>query len=177
MTTTGGTIGHHLIGIKVVNSKTMSALGIIRATLRFVTKTVLGLFSLVVILTTRRHQAVHDYLSGSIVVIKKPGTLPAHEVLKEREVEEKGYVYPSKVRRIVIIILYSVIFFVANGLLLVLLMTENCLNTNACSGYDQALSIASQIIWIVGTVTLVVFGWRGKLWGCRRKQKDAANIA
>ena len=132
VTTTGGTIGHHLIGIKVVNSKTMSALGIIRATLRFVTKTVLGLFSLVVILTTRRHQAVHDYLSGSIVVIKKPGTLPAHEVLKEREVEEKGYVYPSKVRRIVIIILYSVIFFVANVLLLVLLMNENCLNTNSC---------------------------------------------
>jgi len=170
VTTTGGTIGHHLLGIKVVNSKTLSALGIVRATLRFITKTALGLFSLVVVLTSRRHQAVHDYLSGSIVIIKNPGTLPAYEVLKEREVEEKGYIYPSKVRRIVIIILYAIILFVANGVLLVSFLTDDCLNNNTCSGYDQALSIASQILWIAGTVTLLVFGWKGKLWGCRRKR-------
>lgn len=47
VTTTGGTIGHHLIGIKVVNSQTMSTLGIIRATLRFVVKTFVGLISLI----------------------------------------------------------------------------------------------------------------------------------
>jgi len=176
VTTTGGTIGHHLLGIKVVNSKTMSTIGIFRATLRFITKTALGIFSLVVVLTSRKHQAVHDYLSGSIVVIKNPQALPTHEVLKEREVEEKGYVYPSKARRIVIIITYSVIFFVAYGLLLVFILTENCLNNSICNAYDEALSIAGQLLWLVGTIMLLVFGWRGKLWGCRRKLEDVENI-
>ena len=172
--TTGGTIGHHLRGIKVVNSKTMSAPGIVRATLRFIAKTLFGLFSLVAVVTSRKHQAVHDYLSGSMVVIKNPGTLPAHEKLKEREVEDRGYSYPSKVRRVVIIILYNVIFLAANVFLLVFLMSENCLSNSACSTYDQALSIASQMLWVVGTITLLVFGWRGQLWGCRRKQHGAA---
>ncbi len=177
VTTTGGTIGHHLLGIRVIDSSTTSALGIFRATLRFIVKTTLGIFSLIVVSTSRKHQAIHDFLSGSIVVIKNPNALPAYEVLKERVVEEKGYIYPSKIWRIMIIALYSVIFFVAYVFIVVLLMTENCLNNDICTGYDQAVSVVSQILWFVGTVTLLVLGWRGKLWGCRRKLKNVENIA
>jgi len=176
VTITGGTVGHHLLGIKVVNSKTMLALGIIRATLRFIVKTVLGLFSLVVVLTSRRHQAIHDYLSGSIVIIKNPQALPAYDVLRERVIEEKGYIYPSRVRRILIIVLYSVIFFLAYAILLTSFLTENCLNNNICSVYDQVLGILGQMLWLIGTVTLLIFGWKAKLWGCRRKLEDVANI-
>ncbi len=177
VTITGGTIGHHLLGIRVINSQTMLSLGIFRSTLRLLVKTTFGLFSLIVVLTSRKHQAIHDYISGSIVVIKNPNALPGYEVLEERDVEEDGYVYPTKVRRIAAIALYSMILFVVYLFIFALLMTKECINTNICSGYDQAVSVVSQLLWLVGTVVLIVLGWRGRLWGCRRKQKDVAGIS
>ncbi|NQY26949.1 MAG: RDD family protein [Piscirickettsiaceae bacterium] len=176
VTTTGGTIGHHMRGIKVVNSKTKAALGIVRATLRFITKTILGLFSLVAVMTSRRHQAIHDYLSGSIVIIKNPQALPAYEVLKEREVEEKGYVYPTKVRRIIMIFLYNIILFLVYGFLLVILLTDNCLNNNICNEYEQTFNMAGSILWLAVTIMILIFGWRGLLWGCRRKLEDVTSV-
>jgi uncharacterized RDD family membrane protein YckC len=165
VTATGGTIGHHLRGIRVLDSKTMSGLGILRATLRFIVKTIFGIFSLIVVLTSRKHQAIHDYLSRSIVVVKNPVALPDYEALKERQVEKTGYVYPSRVRRTAIMVLYSVLLFLLHMVVLVSLMTEACLIDGVCSGYDHVMVGTGQMIWLGATAAIIVFGWRGRLWG------------
>ena len=116
------------------------------------------------------------YLAAYFMYFETIKVLPVREVLKDLKVEEKGYAYPPIVLRIAVIILYIIIFSVANGLLFGSLLTDNCILNNICSGYEQALHTAGKILWLVVTVMLFVSGWRGKLWGCRRKLKDVANI-
>jgi uncharacterized RDD family membrane protein YckC len=81
---TGGTIGHHLMGLRVRDAGVDERIGFIRATLRGLTRSLLGLFSLLFMFVTRRHQAIHDYFSRSIVVIEHPEDLPAREKFQER---------------------------------------------------------------------------------------------
>jgi uncharacterized RDD family membrane protein YckC len=81
---TGGTIGHHLMGLRVRDAGTDGPIGFIRATLRGVARSLLGLISLIFMFVTRRHQAIHDYLSHSTVVIEHPEDLPIREKFHER---------------------------------------------------------------------------------------------
>ncbi len=99
---TGGTIGHHILKIKVRSSKNDANLNIIFAVVRFVVKFILGWLSFVFILTTDKHQAIHDIVSGSIVVNIKSEGLSDKEALKERT-ESVGWRYPSAKRRTIVI--------------------------------------------------------------------------
>lgn len=72
---TGGTVGHHLVGVRVMQAGGTGNIGILAAALRFVVKLLLGGLSFVFILTTRRHQAVHDLVAGSRVVLKDAACL------------------------------------------------------------------------------------------------------
>ena len=69
---TGGTIGHHVMGLRVRDADADQRVGFVRATMRGVTRSLLGLFSLLFMFATRRHQAIHDYISRSTVVIEHP---------------------------------------------------------------------------------------------------------
>ena len=100
---TGGTVGHHMLGIRVAKKDGSGNINIFAATIRFVVKLVLGWLSFIFVLTTTKHQAVHDLLAGSIVVHKDPTGLPAYEVLSERTGDSGAYIYPPGWRRIVII--------------------------------------------------------------------------
>ena len=101
---TGGTIGHHLMKIRVRKTKNANNINIAAATIRFVVKLFLGWLSLIMVLTTKKHQAVHDYLVGSIVINKSSQVLPSNESLAERIIEEEGYQYPSKFLRILVMV-------------------------------------------------------------------------
>lgn len=81
---TGGTIGHHVMGLRVRDAEADEPIGFFRATIRGLARSLLGLFSLLFMFVTRRHQAIHDYLSRSTVVIEHPDTLPAREKFQER---------------------------------------------------------------------------------------------
>ena len=101
----GGTIGHHMLGIQVQSSNSGKNLNILLALLRFVIKTFLGWLSLIFVLITKRHQAIHDLLSMS-VVINKSDNLPSAEALPERSNQEDGYKYPPRFLRLFMIVLY-----------------------------------------------------------------------
>ena len=106
---TGGTIGHHLLKLKVQDVSNTKNINIFLALIRFILKTLLGTISLIFVLTTRKHQAIHDFLANSIVAYKDPKQVPEYEALVERVIEEEGYIYPSKLRRIAMIILYNIL--------------------------------------------------------------------
>jgi uncharacterized RDD family membrane protein YckC len=81
---TGGTIGHLLMGLRVRDAGVDERIGFLRATIRGLARSLLGLFSLLFMFVTRRHQAIHDYVSRSTVVIDHPEDLPAREKFQER---------------------------------------------------------------------------------------------
>lgn len=112
---TGGTIGHHLIKLRVQNAHSNKNINIIFATIRFIIKTALGWMSLISVLTTRKHQAIHDFSVNSVVVYKDASQVPSHEALTERVFKEGYYVYPSKLRRLLMILMYNILFFLLLG--------------------------------------------------------------
>jgi uncharacterized RDD family membrane protein YckC len=81
---TGGTIGHHLRGLRIQRRWDGTNLNIFRATIRFLVKFLLGWLSFLFILQTKKHQAIHDLISGSVVVLKDPAKVPKFEALSER---------------------------------------------------------------------------------------------
>src|SRR5262245_14896431 len=63
----GGTIGHILSNLRVVDDHTQENISFLKALARLVIKATLGWYSFITMATTRRHQAVHDLLTGSTV--------------------------------------------------------------------------------------------------------------
>lgn len=169
---TGGTIGHHLNRIKIVKKDAVTHIGFPAAIVRFFIKFVLGWFSLISILTTRKHQAVHDLAAGSVVVHKDIHGLPEYEVLSERKPEEGGYRYPSVLRRVLVILLYVFLSTVSFSILSVLLLSRACIYTHRCALPDQVAALTLDVIWFLSFGTVIVLGWRGKLYGSRRQPAE-----
>lgn len=170
----GGTLGHHLLGIRVASKSRGKNINIFAAVVRFLAKTILGLLSIFTIYTTKQHQAIHDVIVGSIVVFKNPGNIPAYEVLGERKVEQKQYIYPSRLRRIVMIVIYNVGIFLFIAIASGLLLSEPCLLYNQCSNFENALGAGMSILWIAGFGASIILCWKGYLFGCRRRRFNNA---
>jgi hypothetical protein len=81
----GGTIGHYLRGLRVQDYKHGTNLDIFRATIRFLVKILFGWLSFVFILVTKRYQAFHDLISGSVVVLRDSANVPEFEAILERK--------------------------------------------------------------------------------------------
>ncbi|MEO6146868.1 MAG: RDD family protein [Sulfuriferula sp.] len=171
---TGGTVGHHMLGIRVVKRDGSGNINIFAATIRFVVKLVFGWLSFIFVLTTTKHQAVHDLLAGSIVVHKDPTGLPAYEILSERTGDSDAYIYPPGWRRIVIIALYWILATVALGIITNVVSTSDCTRMYRCTTIDHLLEMVLSIAWLVGLGWITVRGWSGKLYGCRRRPREAA---
>lgn len=168
VTVTGGTLGQHWRGLRVQSADTGMNLGLLRAILRFAVKSVLGWFSLLLILLTKRHQAVHDMASGSVVVLRNPEAFSSVDALEERELHDHGFAYPSALQRILCILGYQVIWFLVIAVALYFVLSENCLLYDQCSGTDDIANPVISLVWFVGCGAIIVQGWRGKLLGARR---------
>ncbi|MBP6432170.1 MAG: RDD family protein [Ferruginibacter sp.] len=70
--TLGSTIGNYLVGIKVrKHSSYNSRINIFQAYIRFVVKVLLGWISFITIGMNAERRAVHDFVSGSVMIEKK----------------------------------------------------------------------------------------------------------
>jgi uncharacterized RDD family membrane protein YckC len=167
---TGGTIGHHLTRLKVLKKDGTGYLGFIPATVRFLIKLFLGWFSFIFILTTQKHQAVHDIAAGSIVVHRDVTNLPAYEVLAERKADTE-YDYPPVWKRFVFIILYSFVMLIVASETIALLVANVCLYAHRCSLFDQVVLISFDICLLLSIGGIIVLGWKGALLGCRKISK------
>ena len=166
---TGGTLGQHWRGLRVQHAETGGFLSLPRAVLRFIVKSILGLYSLLLILLTKRHQAVHDMVSGSVVVLRDPDTFEQADALEERDTHEHGYDYPSVLARLACIIAYQLAWLVIVAIMLYAVLTESCLFYENCSQVDNTANLVVSLIWFAVFGAIIVFGWRGRLWGARRK--------
>lgn len=167
----GGTIGHHLRGMRVQHREDGANLGAFRACLRFAVKTLLGWLSLVLVLTTKKHQAIHDYISGSVVTIKDPYNAPGHAFSGERILPEANFIIPSKLRRVTMIVFYSVLLFLANNLISALFISDACVFHGTCSSRENLISGIFDLAWLVSMFVVVYLGWQGRLWGAMRKER------
>ena len=166
----GASPGHHLMGITIQDAKTGKNIGLLRALLRSVFRGVFGWLSLVLVLTTKKHQALHDLICRTTVLLRHPENLPSHEKFSERNTEVKGYSYPSKTRRILVILAYLIAILFLVGVASVVAFSEDCLMYDECSAVDGIASVALNLAFMFGFGGAIVFGWRAQLYGCRKKE-------
>jgi uncharacterized RDD family membrane protein YckC len=153
----GATIGHRATNLRVVDDASGGNPGFPKALARFVIKTVLGLVSFLTMAITRRYQALHDVVTHTTVQIRDLGLARPDDYHEARSEPASEIVMPSRVRRVVVILLYLVVFFFALG------MAEMYTGTNTLT--EQIVGF----LWLSLSVLTIVAGWRGQLLGCRAR--------
>lgn len=165
---TGGTPGHHIMGLRIRDASRDENIGILRATARAIVRMFLGWLSFIFVLVTRRHQALHDFFTSTVVVLRRPESLPVHEKFAQRTEDNTQYFYPSKTRRTAVILVYVFLSFVVFSALAFVLLSEECTTVNRCSGTENVTASALGYIWFFCVGAAIVLGWRGLLFGCQR---------
>jgi RDD family len=172
VSTKGGTIGHSLRNLRVVDDRTGGNIGFVAAFVRFVAKVVLGAFSFVAMITTKRHQTFHDLLTHSTVQVRDIQKAQPHHYVGERsELPVAGM--PSKARRILAILVYSILLIVvwslALGVALRLtsILSQACLRAGRCDLGEHLFQsgMGLSLFCLAGWVTFI--GWNGRLFGSR----------
>lgn len=165
---TGGTIGHHLMKIRVAKIDGSGNINIFAATIRFIVRLLLGGLSLIFVFTTTKHQALHDLIARSVVIHKDPIGLPAFDVLPERENDSAAYIYPAVWRRVVIVSLYWLLISIGLGIAIALTSSDACFRGETCTAIDTLLDRLLSIAWLVCLGWVTIRGWNGRLYGARK---------
>jgi len=163
----GGTVGHRLLGLKVTKLDGISRINFFTATLRFLVKAALGLWSLLLLLTTRRRQAVHDWVTRSLVVNRSPETLPASERLFAIAPAEEQQAAVTAKRRIVVALAYTVLLTVILEPITWFAISDRCAVAQICSSNEKTIEFVIGFGWLAAMVTFFVAAWKKKLPGCR----------
>lgn len=172
---TGGTLGHHLMKLRIRDAVEDRNIGFARAAIRALIRASLGWLSFVFILATRKHQAIHDYFSRTVVVLRNPTALPVSEKFDERVLAPAGFELPSRLRRAGVVLVYTFVSYVALAITVALVLSDSCLYSDICSTWDDFWSGLLGLGWFAGMLVIIVFGYRGQLFGCRRRRvRDAA---
>lgn len=162
---TGGSIGHHLVGMRVRRLSSDRNLGIVAALARFIVKTLLGLPAFLVVLTTKRRQALHDVVARSVVVYKDGRMTQAHEALPELTLAEEHKVYVSVWRRLLVVFAYWFISLIAWSITVGMLCADE-----ECTGVSETSVSVLVGLLVVVLIATAILGWRGYLYGARRQR-------
>jgi len=168
----GGTVGHYLSNMRVVDDRTNGNVSFLKAVGRVAIKAILGWYSFISMVAARRHQAVHDLLTRSTVQIRDPALAKLGDYASER-VELSSPGMPSIVRRITVIMLYLLVMYVIVtvfflAFVFVGLISNECLRRQQwCSGTDNVVMSILGLCMLAVMVLCLGLGWRGRLWGAR----------
>jgi uncharacterized RDD family membrane protein YckC len=165
---TGGTVGHHILGMRVRRKNEDKRLGVVAALTRFVTKTLFGIFSFFVALITQKRQALHDVAANSLVVYKSTTGLPEYEILPEITRADEQSMYVSVWRRMLVIFLYWLLCWTGFSIVSYIVV-GSCVNNNTCSDARNFSLLAIFVLLLASFVVIAFLGWRGKLFGCRKQ--------
>jgi len=169
----GATPGHYLMKLRVQSSGSGRNIGLARAAFRALLKAITGWWSFIFVLMTHRHQALHDVLTGVVVVLREPKSLPKREQISERLQDRDNYRYPSAIRKICVILVYFFLSLVALGLLAWLLQSQECFDSRHCSSLDILTSYSLNIAWFFAVATILAYGWRARIYGARRRPRSS----
>ena len=170
---TGGSIGHHYAGLKVINTNQKNNLSLFRSYVRFFVKLPIGIYSFISILITKKHQAIHDLFSGSVVIFKNEESVPGHYKLKERETTHTDQ-KPSKARRFIVSSAHCFLLLVIFGVGLNIIVSHECIENDVCTGMEENLLMWGSLLMLAGCLGIYIAGFLCKLPGAIYKgNKDA----
>ncbi len=169
VSTTGGSVGHHLVGLRVRKDSGDERINLLAALVRFVVKTLFGLPSFFVAFVTEKRQALHDLAARSLIIHKSAVDIPAYELIRARTRDDEQAAYASVWRRIGVMLLYWVLLYAAASVVVAVVMSGPCISDAfACSRGQQIAVLAATPVLLVAFVVVAVLTWTGRLYGCRK---------
>ena len=165
----GATIGHARNHLRVVRVKTGRAPGLLRSFARYVVKMTLGLPSFVTMALTRKHQAVHDWLTQTVVEVAPDAEADAAPFYIERQ-DNPDELLPSAARRVAIVVAYLIAIFVLYAIVQQMVDPGGCARERSCVGGQRLAVEALALAWLALSLATTVAGWKGSLPGARRSQ-------
>lgn len=169
----GATIGHRRNHLMVVSEATGRSPGLARAFLRYLVKAIFGIVSFGTMPLSRRHQAVHDWVTRTTVRVA-PG---AEELVEEFHLELSDgpdELSPSRSRRALVGLAYLIALLVANGIAVSIVDPERCARARSCDGATTLMLRALGVTWIALSCATIIAAWKGLLWGARRRPASRA---
>src|SRR6266545_5365440 len=117
----GFTLGQYLFGIQVVRLDTGGKCPLAASFARYFTKTILGSLSIAYMLFSKKHQAIHDYLAKTLVVLSHKKIERSPEFAKHGEIEQDlendvTYTYPSVPKRFGFFCIWTVVISIVFGI-------------------------------------------------------------
>ena len=164
----GGTVGHAVANIRVVDARAGGNPGFVRALGRFWLKGVVGLLAFIFMGTTRRHQGLHDLAFGTTVEIRDASRATAYDYVEERA-PDPTRVPAAMWRRVVVILVYSSACLVGYGLVLYLTESPECFDDTLCSAAERVWEFIVGLAWLGTQAACIVLGWNGRLVGARSR--------
>jgi sorbitol-specific phosphotransferase system component IIBC len=82
------------------------------------------------------------------------------------------FALPSPLRRVVVISLYLIFFFVAFVVATIVVVPQACLAHKICSDDNKLAEQLLGLLWIGLNVLTIIAGWRGELLGCRLRPTE-----
>ena len=170
----GSTMGQSFFGIKVIRGNSRSNCPLYISFFRYIAKVVLGGFSLIYMLFSKKHQAIHDHLFSTFVLISPKKIEKNPEIVKYGEIEQtlsQDYTYPSAIRRFLLFIVWYIIICFVIGIVVGIGALI------AIPGYTieddklpEAIDIVLNFVLAIVFITVAVLASKGYLPGARRKR-------
>jgi hypothetical protein len=172
----GCTLGQWLSNLRVVAPTPSGRLPFWKAFLRWLLKGATGLASFATMGATQRNQALHDLPFGTTVEIADPRRALGHHFIRERPALAPAGT-PSRIRRLLVIAGYLVLIFLLWMVLINVVVSQDCIDTNACKAGENQLLGTIGTGWLAASIAAAVFGWQGRLPGARRRRQVSVDQA
>jgi uncharacterized RDD family membrane protein YckC len=164
---TGGTLGHYLTNLRVVDDRDGGNVSFLKACARVLIKGLLGWYSFVVLAATRRNQAIHDLLTRSTVQIRDATKALPGQYVTERT-EPAALNMPPRWRRVAVICVYLILLVVLAAGVGMAVLSRGCFNGSFCSAGERVVDLATNVTLLVMIAFVIALGWKGKLFGARK---------
>lgn len=177
----GFTLGQYIFGIRVVRVDTGGKCPLIASFARYFTKTILGSLSVAYMLFSKKHQAIHDYLAKTLVVLSQEKIERNPEFAQYGEIEQDlendvTFTYPSVARRFGFFCIWVVVMIIVFGILVesaaILFLPGYTFETEKM---PKQIEVASNVLFSIIFIGLAVLASKGHLPGAKRKMKGLEN--
>jgi uncharacterized RDD family membrane protein YckC len=168
----GQTLGHKVMGIRIIDSVTRGNISFSKSIARFVLKAVFGIVSVIWAFFEQRQQFFHDRMTRSLAVLCDPPaeTIGMQSLQSIETASDRMATLPPLRRRLAMIVLYAVGTFILMIAVQVLFF-RGCLSENPVS--PELCDVIERIIsglFIVFLLSIITAGVKGRLPGARNKR-------
>ena len=172
----GFTLGQFIFGIQVVRVDTGGKCPLLASFARYYTKILLGSLSMVYMLFSKKHQAIHDHVAKTLVVLSHKKIEQNPEFAKYGETEQEfendiTYTYPSILRRFGFFCIWIVVASIVFGVLIegaaLLMLPGYTLDTEKM---PKQIEVAANLLYSIMFISLAVLASKGYLPGAKREK-------